>query len=43
METKTIEIKKTPTHYEIYVNDEFHSSCDFGELRKELEAIENAI
>lgn len=41
METKTIEIKKTPTHYEIYVNGEFYSSCDFNELKEELEEIEN--
>ena len=38
---RTIEVKRTPTHYEIYVNDEFYSSCDFGELNEELEEIEN--
>lgn len=34
---RDIEVKRKPTHYEIYVNDEFYSSCDFGELKEELE------
>ena len=38
---KNIRVKRTSTHYEIYVNDEFYSSCDFGELKKEMEEIEN--
>jgi len=38
---RTIEVKRKPTHYEIYVNDEFYSSCDFNELKEELEEIEN--
>lgn len=38
---KSIRVKRTSTHYEIYVNDEFYSSCDFGELKEELEEIEN--
>ena len=38
---RTIEVKRKPTHYEIYVNDVFHSSYDFNELREELEEIEN--
>ena len=38
---RTIEVKRTPTHYEIYVNDEFYSSCDFNELDEELEEIES--
>jgi len=38
---RTIKVTRTPTHYEIYVNDEFHSSCDFNELKEELEEIEN--
>ena len=38
---RTIEVKRKPTHYEIYVNDEFYLSCDFNELKEELEEIEN--
>ena len=38
---RTIEVKRTPTHYEIYVNGIFYSSCDFNELNEELEEIEN--
>ena len=38
---RAIEIKRKPTHYEIYINDEFHCSCDFNELDEELEEIEN--
>ena len=38
---RTIEVKRKPTHYEIYVNGKFHSSCDFNELKEELEEIEN--
>ena len=38
---RTIEVKHKPTHYEIYVNGIFYSSCDFGELNEELEEIEN--
>ena len=38
---KQVTYKRTPTHYEIYVNDEFYSSCDFGELKDEMEEIEN--
>ena len=38
---RTIEVKRKPTYYEIYVNDEFHSSCDFNELKEEMEEIEN--
>ena len=41
METKSIRITRKPTHYEIYVNDEFYCSCDFNELKEELEEIEN--
>lgn len=41
MEGKQIKIKRTPTNYEIYVNDEFYSSCDFVELKEEIEEIEN--
>jgi len=41
METKSIRITHKPTHYEIYVNDIFYSSCDFNELREELEEIKN--
>ena len=41
MEDKSITIKRTPTHYEIYINDEFYCSCDFDELNEELEEIEN--
>ena len=40
---RTIEVKRTPTHYVIYVNDEFYCSCDFNELKEELEEIENVI
>ena len=28
---KDIKVAKTPTHYNIYVNGIFHSSCDFME------------
>ena len=38
---KSIIVKRKPTHYEIYVNDIFYSSCDFNELKEELEEIEN--
>ena len=38
---KNIRVKRTSTHYEIYVNDIFYSSCDFGELKEEMEEIEN--
>ena len=38
---KTIEVKRTPTHYEIYINGIFHSSCDFNELKEEMEEIES--
>ena len=38
---RIIEVKRKPTHYEIYVNGEFYCSCDFGELNEELEEIEN--
>ena len=40
---RTIEVKRKPTHYEIYVDGKFYCSCDFGELNKELEEIENEI
>ena len=40
---RTIEVKRKPTHYEIYVNDEFYSSCDFNELKEELEEIEKSV
>lgn len=40
-EDKSIRITRTPTHYNIYVNDVFYSSCDFNELDEELEEIEN--
>ena len=40
---RTIEVKRKPTHYEIYVNGIFYSSCDFNELKEELEEIENEI
>ena len=39
--SKQITYTKTPTHYNIYVNGIFHSSCDFVELNEELEEIEN--
>lgn len=38
---RTIEVKRKPTHYEIYVNGEFYCSCDFVELKEELEEIGN--
>ena len=38
---KNIRVKRKPTHYEIYVNDEFHCSYDFNELKEEMEEIEN--
>ena len=38
---RDIEVKRKPTHYEIYVNDVFYCSCDFNELKEELEEIEN--
>ena len=38
---RAIEVKRKPTHYEIYVNDKFYSSCDFNELKEEMEEIEN--
>lgn len=38
---KSIRIIRKPTHYEIYVNDEFYCSCDFNELDEELEEITN--
>ena len=38
---RTIEVKRKPTHYEIYVDDEFYCSCDFNELDEELEEIES--
>ena len=41
MSDKQITYKRKPTHYEIYVNDEFYCSCDFNELKEELEEIEN--
>ena len=34
---RTIEVKRKSTHYKIYVNDKFYSSCDFNELKEELE------
>ena len=37
----TITYKRTPTHYEIYVDGKFYSTCDFNELRNEMEEIEN--
>jgi len=40
---KNIRVKRTSAHYEIYVNDIFYSSCDFGELKEELEETENEI
>ena len=40
---RTIEVTRKPTHYEIYVNDIFYSSCDFGELKEELEEIESDV
>ena len=40
---KNIRVKRTSTHYEIYVNDIFYSSCDFGELKEELEEIESDV
>lgn len=40
---KSIRVKRTPTHYEIYVNDIFYSSCDFNELKEELEEIESDV
>ena len=38
---RDIEVKRKPTHYEIYVNDVFHCSCDFNELKEELEEIKD--
>lgn len=38
---RTIEVKRKSTHYEIYVNGKFYCSCDFGELKEELEEITN--
>ena len=40
---KSIRVKRKPTHYEIYVNDEFYSTCDFNELREEMEEIESDV
>ena len=40
---KQITYKHKPTHYEIYVDGKFYSTCDFGELRDEMEEIENEI
>ena len=41
MNDKLIEVKHKPTHYEIYVDGKFYSTCDFGELKDEMEEIEN--
>lgn len=38
---KSIKTKRTSTHYEIYINGEFYCSCDFNELKEEMEEIEN--
>ena len=38
---RTIEVKRKPTHYEIYVDGKFYSSCDFNELRDEIKANKN--
>ena len=40
---KDIKVTKTPTHYEIYINGVFYSSCDFVELKEELEDIESCL
>ena len=40
---KNIRVKRTSTHYEIYVNDVFHSSCDFNELKEEMEEIKSNV
>ena len=40
---RTVEVKRKPTHYEIYINDEFYCSCDFGELKEELEEIKSDV
>ena len=37
---KDIKVTKTPTHYNVYINGIFYSSCDFNELKEELEEIE---
>ena len=41
--SKQITYTKTPTHYNIYINGIFHSSCDFNELKEELEEIEKSV
>jgi len=38
---KSIKVIKKSTHYEIYVNGKFHSTCDFNELKEEMEEIKN--
>ena len=38
---KQITYKHKSTHYEIYIDGEFYSTCDFNELRDEMEEIEN--
>ena len=40
---KDIKVTKTPTHYNIYINGIFYSSCDFDELKEELEEIEKSV
>ena len=41
MQDKNVRVKRKPTHYEIYINGKFYSTCDFNELKEELEEIEN--
>lgn len=36
-----VEVKKVMDHYEVYVNSEFYTSCDTGELTEVLTEIES--
>ena len=39
MNNKQVTYKRTPTHYKIYVDGEFYSTCDFNELEDEMDEI----
>ena len=41
MNNKQVTYKRKSTHYEIYVDGKFYSTCDFNELKDEMEEIEN--
>ena len=43
MTNKSIRVIKKSTHYEIYINGKFYSTCDFNELKEEMEEIESDV